>query len=164
MAATHIAEMLHAPPRSGQPSRRRVGNVRASAFCANRLPIGCVLFYCAEHMPSRAHLGEFEQIALLAVLRLGPNAYGVPVRREIENRTGRSVTVGALYRTLDRLEAKGYVTSSFSDSVPERGGRSKRYFRVERLGIRALNVSHRDHLAMWEGVDLRSASKKASRA
>jgi PadR family transcriptional regulator, regulatory protein PadR len=115
-------------------------------------------------MPPREHLGEFEQIALLAVLRLGQNAYGVPVRREIENRTGRSVTVGALYRTLDRLEEKGYVTSWFSDPVPERGGRSKRYFRVEPLGIRALNVSHRELMAMWDGVDLRAASKKASHA
>jgi DNA-binding PadR family transcriptional regulator len=115
-------------------------------------------------MPPREHLGEFEQIVLLAVLRLGQNAYGVPVRHEIENRTGRSVTVGALYRTLDRLEEKGYVTSWFGDPVPERGGRSKRYFRVGPLGIRALNVSHRDLVAMWEGVDLRAASKKASHA
>jgi DNA-binding PadR family transcriptional regulator len=113
-------------------------------------------------MPHREHLGEFEQIVLLAVLRLGQNAYGVPVLREIEIRTGRSVTVGALYRTLDRLEEKGYVTSWFGDPVPERGGRSKRYFRVEPLGIRALNVSHRDLMAMWEGVDLSAASKKVS--
>src|SRR4029077_14501399 len=116
--------------------------------------------YFADHMPPRDRLGEFEQIALLAVLRLGPTAYGVPVRREIENRTGRSVTVGALYRTLDRLEEKGYVTSWFGDPVPERGGRSKRYFRVETLGIRALNASHRDLTAMWKGVNLRSASRK----
>jgi PadR family transcriptional regulator, regulatory protein PadR len=130
----------------------------------NRLDTGFVLLYYAEHMSLREHLGEFEQIALLAVLRLGQNSYGVPVRREIENRTGRTVTVGALYRTLDRLEKKGYVTSWFSDPVPERGGRSKRYFRVEPLGIRALNVSHRDLMAMWEGVDLRPSSKKASHA
>ncbi len=112
-------------------------------------------------MPQRDHLGEFEQIVLLAVVRLGKNAYGVPVRREIEQRTRRSLTVGALYRTLDRLEEKGYVSSWLSDPIPERGGRSKRYFRVEPLGIRALNVSHRDLMAMWEGVDLR-ASKKVS--
>jgi PadR family transcriptional regulator PadR len=114
-------------------------------------------------MPQRDHLGEFEQIVLLAVVRLGKNAYGVPVRREIEQRTRRSLTVGALYRTLDRLEEKGYVSSWLSDPVPERGGRSKRYFRVEPLGIRALNASYRDLMAMWEGVDLR-ASKKVSHA
>ena len=63
----------------------------------------------------REHLGELEQIVLLAVLRLGEDAYGVPIRLEIERRTGRSLTVGALYRTLDRLEAKGYVASRFGD-------------------------------------------------
>jgi PadR family transcriptional regulator PadR len=122
-----------------------------------------VLLYYAEHMPQRDHLGEFEQIVLLAVVRLGKSAYGVPVRREIEQRTKRSLTVGALYRTFERLEEKGYISSWLSDPVPERGGRSKRYFRVEALGVRALNASHRDLMAMWEGVDLR-ASKKVSHA
>jgi len=105
-------------------------------------------------MASREHLGEFEHIVLLAILRLAANAYGVPVRQEIEKRTGRSLTVGALYRTLDRLEAKGYVASWFSDPVPERGGRSKRYFRVEPLGVRALRQSRLELAAMWEGVEL----------
>jgi PadR family transcriptional regulator, regulatory protein PadR len=108
-------------------------------------------------MGSREHLGEFELIALLALVRLGDNAYGVPVRREIEKRTQREVTVGALYRTLDRLEEKGYVSSRFSDPLPQRGGRSKRYFKVERLGIAALQQSERELSAMWEGVDLKKA-------
>jgi len=116
-----------------------------------------VMFYYAEHMGQREHLGEFELIVLLAIIRLGDQAYGVPVRREIETRTGRSLTVGALYRTLDRLEEKGYVESWFSDPVPERGGRSKRYFRVEPLGFRALGQTQRELLAMWEGVDLKKA-------
>jgi PadR family transcriptional regulator PadR len=106
-------------------------------------------------MPRREHLGEFEQIVLLAVLRLGDNAYGVSIRREIEKRTGRSLTVGALYRTFDRLEEKGYVTSRFSDPTPERGGRSKRYFKVEPLGVRALRESRDALAAMWEGLDAR---------
>ena len=101
----------------------------------------------------RDHLGEFEQIVLLAVLRLGDGAYGVPVRRDIDRRTGRSLTVGALYRTLDRLEAKGYVSSWFSDPTPERGGRSKRYFKVQPLGMRALRDSRQALAAMWEGLD-----------
>jgi DNA-binding PadR family transcriptional regulator len=101
----------------------------------------------------REHLGEFEQIVLLAVLRLGDDAYGVPIRREIEERTGRSLTVGALYRTFDRLEEKAYVTSWFSDPIPERGGRSKRYFKVEPLGMRALRESREALTAMWEGLD-----------
>jgi PadR family transcriptional regulator PadR len=104
-------------------------------------------------MARREHLGEFEQIVLLAVLRLGENAYGVPVRREIEQRTRRSLTVGALYRTLDRLEDKSYVHSWFSDPTAERGGRSKRYFKVEPLGMRALRESREALTAMWEGLD-----------
>jgi DNA-binding PadR family transcriptional regulator len=75
-------------------------------------------------MSRRGHLGEFEQLVLLAILRLGNEAYGVPIRLEIERRTGRALSVGALYRTLDRLEDKGYVSSAFSDPTPERGGRS----------------------------------------
>jgi PadR family transcriptional regulator, regulatory protein PadR len=105
----------------------------------------------------REHLGEFEQIVLLAVLRLGENAYGVPIRREIEKRAARPITVGALYRTLDRLESKGYVDSWFGDPVAERGGRARRFFRVERLGVAALRQSQRELAAMWKGVDLNKA-------
>jgi PadR family transcriptional regulator PadR len=104
-------------------------------------------------MARREHLGEFEQIVLLAVLRLGEDAYGVPIRSEIERRTGRSLTVGALYRTLDRLENKGYVNSWFSDPTPERGGRSKRYFSVRPLGLRTLQASRDALAAMWEGLE-----------
>jgi PadR family transcriptional regulator, regulatory protein PadR len=101
----------------------------------------------------REHLGDLEQIVLLAVLRLGDDAYGVPIRAEIERRTSRSLTVGALYRTLDRLEQKGYVASWFSDPTPERGGRSKRYFKVRSPGLRALRASRAALSAMWEGLD-----------
>jgi PadR family transcriptional regulator, regulatory protein PadR len=104
-------------------------------------------------MARREHLGEFEQIVLLAILRLGDDAYGVPIRLEIERRTGRSLTVGALYRTLDRLEDKGYVTSWFADATPERGGRSKRYFKVRPVGLRALRSSRDALAAMWEGLE-----------
>jgi PadR family transcriptional regulator PadR len=103
----------------------------------------------------REHLGEFEQIVLLAILRLGDDAYGVPIRREIEERAVRSLTVGALYRTLDRLEDKGYITSWFSDPTPERGGRSKRYFRLKPSGVRALADTREALDAMWNGVDLK---------
>src|SRR5688572_33336523 len=104
-------------------------------------------------MARREHLGELEQIVLLAVLRLGEDAYGVPIRLEIERRTGRSLTVGALYRTLDRLEAKGYVSSRFGDPTPERGGRSRRYFTIRPLGVRTLRASREALAAMWEGLD-----------
>jgi DNA-binding PadR family transcriptional regulator len=105
-------------------------------------------------MPSREYLGEFEQIVLLAVLRLGKNAYGVPIRREFEYRTSRAVSVGALYSTLDRLEAKGYVASRFAEPTAERGGRSKRFFRVEPLGLKAVKQSQKALALMLEGLDL----------
>ncbi|MGA7412650.1 MAG: helix-turn-helix transcriptional regulator [Bryobacteraceae bacterium] len=105
----------------------------------------------------RDFLGEFEQIVLLALLRLGDNAYGVPIRQEIEDRTGRPVSVGALYSTLDRLEGKGLVSSFFSDPRPERGGRSRRYFRAEAPGIAALERARQMLTSMWEGLDLRKA-------
>ncbi|WP_321475981.1 helix-turn-helix transcriptional regulator [uncultured Paludibaculum sp.] len=101
------------------------------------------------------YLGEFEQIVLLAVLRLGDSAYGVPIRQEIEERAGRKVTIGALYATLDRLEAKAYVTSWFSEPTPERGGRSKRYFRVLPTGVEALARSKDMLDNMWKGVRLK---------
>ncbi len=101
------------------------------------------------------YLGEFEQIVLLAVLRLGDSAYGVPIRQEIEEHAGRKVTIGALYATLDRLEAKSYVTSWFSEPTPERGGRSKRYFRVLPAGVEALARSKSMLDSMWNGVRLK---------
>jgi DNA-binding PadR family transcriptional regulator len=106
-------------------------------------------------MAQREHLGEFEQIVLLAILRLGDEAYGVPIRLEIERRTGRAVTVGALYRTLDRLQDKRYVSSAFSDPTPERGGRSKRYFKLRPLGLKTLRASREALTAMWAGLEPR---------
>jgi len=108
-------------------------------------------------MPSREFLGEFEQIVLLALLRLGKNAYGVPIRNELEHRAKRVVSVGALYSTLDRLEAKGYVASWLADPTPERGGRSKRYFRVEPLGLKAIKRSQKVLAVMLDGIDLQKA-------
>ena len=108
-------------------------------------------------MGQREHPGELEQIVLLAILRLGEDAYGVPIRSEIEERTGRVLTIGALYRTLDRLEDKGYVTSSFSNPTPTRGGRSKRYFNVSAIGVRALRASRDALAAMWDGLEPRAS-------
>ena|SRR5258707_13220388 len=113
------------------------------------------LFYSVDLIVStRDSLGEFEQIVLLALVRLADTAYGVPVRHEIEQRTKRAVSIGALYSTLDRLEAKGYVSSWFSDPTPERGGRSRRYFKVEPLGLKALERSREVLNVMWKGVKL----------
>jgi len=101
---------------------------------------------------SDAWLGEFEQIVMLAVVRLGDKAYGVPIRREIEQRAGRGTSVGALYSTLDRLEAKGYVHSWFADPTHLRGGRSKRYFRATPAGLDALEHSKSVLDRMWRGL------------
>ncbi len=90
-------------------------------------------------MSGRDYLGEFEHIVLLALLRLEGRAYGVSVRQEIELRTQREVSIGAVYATLDRLETKGYVNSHRGDPTPERGGRSKRFFRVTDEGLAAVN-------------------------
>ena len=98
-------------------------------------------------------LGEFEQLVLLAVARLGETAYGVTIRREIEERTGRTVAVGALYTALERLERKGYVSSQMSDPTPERGGRSKRHFRLKAAGAGALRQSRELLARMWKGLD-----------
>lgn len=86
-------------------------------------------------------LGPLEQIVLLALLRLRDNAYGMTVRREIEQRTGRNISIGAVYVTLERLEGKGYVSSFTGEPTPERGGRAKRFFRIETAGERALRLS-----------------------
>jgi PadR family transcriptional regulator, regulatory protein PadR len=105
-------------------------------------------------MTDRDHLGEFEHIVMLALLRLGDHAYGVTVRQEIEARANREVSIGAIYATLDRLEAKGLVTSKFGDPTPERGGRSKRFFRATPKGIAAVNGIHRALRKMTEGLPL----------
>jgi len=91
-------------------------------------------------MPPVASLGEFEQIVLLAILRLDDGAYGTAIRQEISACTGRDPAPGALYTALERLEEKALVTSAFGDPTPQRGGRAKRYFRVSAEGVRAIGV------------------------
>jgi DNA-binding PadR family transcriptional regulator len=83
-------------------------------------------------------LGELEQLVLLAVMRCGDEAYGVPVLAEIERATGRSPTLATVHTTLTRLEAKGFVVSRFGEPTPQRGGRRKRYFTVTPAGRRAV--------------------------
>lgn len=105
-------------------------------------------------MNDRDYLGEFEHIVLLALLRLEDRAYGVTVRQEIEFRAQREVSIGAVYATLDRLEAKGYVRSRRGDPTPERGGRSKRFFRVTARGVEAVQRTHQALRQMTEGLQL----------
>jgi PadR family transcriptional regulator PadR len=105
-------------------------------------------------MSDRDYLGEFEHIVILALLRLADRAYGVTVRREIEARTGREASIGAIYATLDRLENKGYVKSQLGEPTPERGGRSKRFFRITAKGMSAVNRTQRALRNMIHGLDL----------
>jgi PadR family transcriptional regulator, regulatory protein PadR len=99
------------------------------------------------------YLGEFEQVVLLAILRLGDQAYAIPVRQEIEERTGRSVARGALYTALERLESKKCLRSRMSEPLPERGGRSRRYFTVTPTGLAAVRASRRSLMRLWQGLD-----------
>lgn len=105
-------------------------------------------------MAERDSLGEFEHLVVLALLRLEDRAYGVTVRREIELRAKRAVSIGAVYATLDRLERKGYVKSRRGDPTPERGGRSKRFFRVTAKGVMTVNRTQRALRNMSLGIDL----------
>ena|SRR3984957_9289638 len=89
-------------------------------------------------MAYREGLGEFEQLALLAVYRLGKEAYGTSIRQAIEKAVERSISIGALYTTLDRLQIKGYVSSELGEPTPERGGRAKRFFSITPSGEGAI--------------------------
>jgi DNA-binding PadR family transcriptional regulator len=103
-------------------------------------------------MPKGESLGEFEHLVLLAVVRLGDDAYGMQVRREINTCTGRDVSIGAVYATLDRLATKGLVNSETGDATPERGGRPKRSFHLTAAGVEALNRARRELANMLDGL------------
>jgi PadR family transcriptional regulator len=104
------------------------------------------------------NLGEFEQIVLLAILRLKESAYGVSIRAEIFECTGRKTTSGALYTTLERLEGKGYLSSRVGEPTPERGGRAKRYYRISASGLDALVRAQRAYRSLMEGLELAGGS------
>jgi PadR family transcriptional regulator PadR len=105
-------------------------------------------------MASALNLGEFEQLILLAILRLGDEAYGVTIRAELAARAERPVSPGALYTALQRLEAKGVITSRMGDPTPQRGGRAKRHVAVTALGLQALRRSLRAYERLLDGLDL----------
>ena len=99
------------------------------------------------------NLGEFEQVVLLAVLRVGEDAYAIPVREEIRRCARRDVARGALYTALERLEEKGLLSSRMSEPRPERGGRARRYFAVTARGLSALRGARRAMLDLWRGLE-----------
>ncbi len=104
-------------------------------------------------MGERSPVGEFEQLILLAILRLGEEAYGVAIRDEIEETTGRGVARGAVYTTLDRLENKGLVRSWMTDPREVPGGRSRRTYAVEPAGIEAIEAARDSLRSMWDGLE-----------
>jgi PadR family transcriptional regulator, regulatory protein PadR len=102
-----------------------------------------------------AVLGEFEQLVLFALLRLGPDAYGATIRREIETRTNRSLSISAVYTTLERLEQKGLVRSRIGEPTAERGGRRRKHFELLPLGGRTLKVAYEAFNSMTDGLEQR---------
>jgi PadR family transcriptional regulator, regulatory protein PadR len=110
--------------------------------------------YIVGNMSTIPSLGEFEQIVLLAVLRLKAEAYGASIRTEIAERTGREPGSGALYTTLDRLEKKGLLKSRMGEPTPQRGGRAKRYYNVTASGAAAISRAQRAFRNMLNGVNL----------
>ena len=97
-------------------------------------------------------LGEFEQLVLLALVRLADEGYGVSIHAEIARRTRRQVSLAAVYKTLDRLEQKGFAASRLGDATRERGGRRKKHFRIQPAGRRALQHSLASIRRMTEGL------------
>lgn len=105
-------------------------------------------------MAPAVNLGEFEQVILLAILRLPDGAYGVTIRAELADRAGRTVAPGALYTALERLETKGLIASRMSEPTPQRGGRAKRYVTVTAAGVEALTRALQAYERLLDGLNL----------
>jgi DNA-binding PadR family transcriptional regulator len=103
-------------------------------------------------MARGGYLGEFELMVVLALIRLGDDAYGVPISREIEKRSGREVAIGSVYAALERLEEKGLVASRLGEPTAERGGRAKRYFRITSNGLHEARQTQRTLVSLWKGL------------
>ena len=113
------------------------------------------MYYNIVHMKNMMNLGDFEQILLLAILRLEEQgAYGVSIRDEIAAHTRRSPTPGAIYTTLERLQGKGLVKSEAGEATAERGGRAKRYYSVTKLGRETLREVQNDYRSLSQGLGL----------
>jgi PadR family transcriptional regulator PadR len=103
-------------------------------------------------MRKGTYLGQFELMVLLALMRLGDDAYGVTIAQELEQQTGREVVIASVYATLERLQDRGLVSSSLGDATPERGGRAKRYFRITRAGLSEVRDARRSLISLWKGL------------
>jgi PadR family transcriptional regulator PadR len=103
-------------------------------------------------MPKRDYPGEFELMVLLAIIRLGDHAYGVPISEELTHTTGRETTLGSVYAALERLERKGFVSSRLADPTPARGGRAKRYFQATPKGLKSARATKKAFTSLWSGI------------
>ncbi len=103
-------------------------------------------------MRKGGYLGNFDLMLLLALLRLGEDAYGVTIAQELEEQTGREVVVASVYATLERLQERGLVTSRLGEATPKRGGRAKRHFRITGAGIREVRDARRSLMNLWKGL------------
>jgi DNA-binding PadR family transcriptional regulator len=101
----------------------------------------------------RTDLGDMEHLVLLAILRLGSEAYGIPILDEVCARSGRGVSRATVYVALKRLEQKGLVTSKLGESTPERGGRAKRFYKLKPAGLKALRESREMFLSLWRDYE-----------
>ena len=101
---------------------------------------------------SRESLGHFELLVLLALLRQGDQAYGVPIAHAIEQSTGKRVILASVYNTLDRLEEKGLVRSTMGQPTPERGGRAKLYYSMTTTGLREVTAAKKALMVLWRGI------------
>lgn len=109
------------------------------------------MHYNVVHMPP-GYLGEFEQLVLLSIVRLEDEAYGATIRRAIEERTERSIAIGSIYTTLDRLEGKGFLRSHMGDPTAERGGRRRKLYALTKPGRAALAAAYETWTAMTDGI------------
>ena len=105
--------------------------------------------------PKHPVLGDFEQLVLLGVLRLSDDAYGAAIRQEIELRSGRDVSINAVYTTLDRLETNGLLRSWVGEPTPQRGGRRRKFYALRPAGLSALRQAYRALTSMAEGLETR---------
>src|SRR6478672_11701386 len=115
----------------------------------------CPTMWCMWPKRRTAVLGDFEQLVLLGVLRLGEEAYGAAIRQEIHERSGRDVSINAVYTTLDRLEAKGLLRSWVGEPTAQRGGRRRKFYGLRPQGILALKHAYRAFTAMADGLEER---------
>jgi PadR family transcriptional regulator PadR len=103
-------------------------------------------------MSKRGYLGNFELMVMLVLIRLGENAYGIPIAHEIETKVGKEVSLGSIYATLERLETKGLVSPKLGEPTSERGGRAKKFFSVTAKGVREVSETQRVLKQLWQGL------------